>query len=108
MWLAIAGLLLAGGFQAHANEISGPHEHSSVSTIATNSAVDDHAHLETDNYMPDLGVALIVHCGADILADVGSEVNQTVWITASTFRAEMDNWTTTSPGSDPPPPRKLS
>lgn len=108
MWLAIAGLLLAGGFQAHADEISGSHEHSSVSSMAANSTVDDHAHLETDNYLTELGAALIVHCGADILADVGSAVDQTVWFTASKFRTEKDNWAAKSPSSDPPPPRKLS
>lgn len=104
MWLALAGLLLAGGIHAHAQVSSGSHQHNSVS----NPAADDHAHLEGGNLVPDLGAALIVHCGADILADIGGTRVQTVWLSVSILTFDDDNSAAASFGFDPPPPRLTS
>lgn len=104
MWLALAGLLLAGGFAAHAQESSSSHQHNS----ASNPAADDHAHLESENLVPDLGATLIVHCGADILADIGVIRGQSVWSSASKFTFDDDNSAAASFGFDPPPPRLTS
>ncbi len=105
LWLAVAGLVLAGGWQSHAQELTDHHAHEHA---AAHGDPQPHAHFGTDRATPGADAGLVVHCGADILPLSGAPEDPAPALKGGNWCGPVSHPSTIHPGRDPPPPRILA